>query len=108
MAVCVIGRETIERFGEYGAWLPVDVEVPIPHDGPCEPAIMATIELVGPHHKPTGCHWCAWEHNGALYLIGGMGCCEVHVERAMREITTFLAATEAARTVSIQTDLTIG
>lgn len=98
MAVCANGtdRETIERDPGTGNWWPATGQPWPVTDGHTDhsPALMTTIELIRAGYPPATCQWCAFpREDGALYLIGGKGCCETHVERAMREIT---AGQEAA------------
>lgn len=101
--ICLIGRETIEYDEHMGVWSPTEYVRPPVHNTACTPAIMLTIELIVADHKPADCHWCAFGSglNGALYLINGKGCCEVHVERAVREQTALLATRDAARTLAV-------
>lgn len=104
MGVCLIGRETIEYDEHMGQWTPTIYPgtTPIHANGTCTPAIIMTIELVVADHEPADCHWCAWAGlNGALYLINGKGCCEVHVERAVREETVLHAARDALRVTTV-------
>jgi hypothetical protein len=100
MAVCKIGRETIEHID--GSWGPTERNV---HNGTCTPALMTTIELLTGWPVAHTCEWCAWPTEGnAQYLISGRGCCHTHVNRAMREITTMMEAAGVVRGVSIDAD----
>jgi hypothetical protein len=104
MTVCLIGRETIEYDEHLGEWVPTVHPGPVPvhASGACRPAIQLTIELIVADHEPAPCAWCSWPtHDGALYLINGKGCCEVHVERAVREETVILAARDATRILAV-------
>lgn len=100
MGVCRVGREPIEYHEDSGEWMPAG---PVPeHHGACMPAIPLSIEIITAEMQPRPCSWCAWRSEddlyGALYLINGKGCCEVHVERAVREETVVVAARDALRT----------
>lgn len=109
MAVCANGfdRETIERDPATGNWWPATASgQPWPvTDGHTDhsPALMTTIELIRPGYPAATCQWCSWEvEGGALYLIGGGGCCETHVERAMRDLTTVMEASALVHGLSIE------
>ena len=95
MAVCRVGREPIEHAD--GFWTPSEGNT---HDGPCAPAPMTTIELLT-NGITIDCFHCAWP-SPAMFLIGGKGCCEPHVLRAMQHETAVLEARGAIRGASIE------
>lgn len=89
MAICRIGRETIERDRDTGEWVPEDGRATV-HDHDHEPAIMVSVEISCDDSEP--CVACAWGTNPAAYRVAGdVFVCRDHLASGVGIATAYLA-----------------